>query len=228
MTDVNIAITTGIGADTYFRSTVPNGNYGTAVVLAFINGVRKGLLRFDLSGIPSTAICTAAVLKFYANSIGANTVFDVYKITDANGDWVEGTYDAGGAENGSPCWNKKKYNTVDWAGSAGLQTAGTDYVNTVIATGSAASGIASGTLISITFNAAGLAVLQDWFGDATNNGLLVVTDVSNTISVHSGEATTEAYRPVLAISYTEATTGGTEVLNANIFESEILNSRIVR
>ena len=210
MTDVNIAITAGVGADTYILKETDghranNNNFGasTTLMTRYIttNYVKKILFRFDLSSIPSSATIISATLKMYSSGATQAQTYTIYKITDANGDWIEGTA-TGSAQNGSPCWNQKAYGSEDWAGSAGLSTADTDYVNTVLATATLGS-IADTELISIPFGASGLTVLQDWFGDASNNGLLLITSGTDEY-YHSGESTTESYRPVLSITYTEA------------------------
>jgi len=200
MTDVNISVTTGVGADTFLYSDGATLNFGTWFQLFCKGQFYKPLFRFDLSGLPAGATCTAATLKLYAlNTEGSNT-YNLYQVADANGDWVEGTK-AAAAETGSPCWNKKAYNTVDWAGSAGMSTAGTDYINTVLATVTASSTGAGGEIF-LTFNAAGLAVLASWFGAATNNGFVLITSsASTTYEIASGENTTAGYRPVLSLSY---------------------------
>ena len=213
MTDVNIAITAGVGADTYILKETDghaanNNNFGASTTLRTryisTNYVKKILFRFDLSSIPSTATIVSATLKMYSSGATQAQTYTIYKITDANGDWIEGT-GAGAAVVGAPCWNYKAYHAstpTNWAGSAGLSTADTDYVNTVLATATLGS-IADTELISIPFGASGLTVLQDWFGDASNNGLLLITSGTDEY-YHSGESTTESYRPVLSITYTEA------------------------
>jgi len=207
---VDITVTAGVGADTYvLRETdghpANNNNYGAATTLRTryitTNYVKKILFRFDLSSIPSSATIISATLKMYSSGATQAQTYTIYKITDANGDWVEGTGN-GTAVSGAPCWNYKAYHATtptSWAGSAGLSTAGTDYINTVLATATLGS-IDDTGLISIPFGASGLTVLQDWFGDASNNGLLLITSGADEY-YHSGESTTESYRPVLSVTY---------------------------
>ena len=51
--------------------------------------------------------------------------------------------------------------------------------------------------------AKGYVVLQDWFGDATNNGFLLISDGGNNteLRVHSYETATAEYKPCLVIEY---------------------------
>jgi len=233
-TTVEIAITTGIGADNQMQSTAGTSNKGTDTSFSLITTQRRATIRFDLSGIPSGQVCTAATLKLYwRDTNGVDDTISLYKITDANGNWVEGT-SATPAASGDPCWNAKKADgsggvTTAWAGSAGLSTAGTDFVNTVIASAVTPSTVSNYALFEIPFNAAGLLVLTGWFTQATNNGILMVrTDGTTTPNFRSKEDATAGYRPVLSVTYEDAPPGGTEVLIANILASEILNSRIVR
>lgn len=208
--DPDISITTGAGADTYIANhtngVVPNWNFGAATTVITSNNAtytKKSLFRFDISSISAVAVATAAALKLYSSGTTNAQTFSVYKISDANGDWIEGTA-TGATQTGSPCWNYKAYHAstpTAWAGSAGLSAAGTDFINTVLATKTLSSGIGDTDLLEIPFGVDGLAVLQDWFGDATNNGLLMWSSAADE-NFHSGEATTESYRPVLSITYT--------------------------
>lgn len=201
MTDVNISVTAGNSGDTWIGSEYLTNNFGIFDKIFLKGNLYKGLFRFDLSGLPAGATCTAATLKLYAIGAEGSNTYNLYKITDANGDWVEGTKNASTAGAGEPCWNYKKYNTDAWVGGAGMPTAGTDYVNTIIASVTASSA-GAGSEIFLTFNAAGLAVLESWFGAATNNGFVLITSKSDTAyELASGEHATTGYRPVLSLSY---------------------------
>ena len=202
--------------DSPFNSIVPNYNYGSINIIRIGTGGRKSLLRYDLSGIASDKICTAATFKFTNQiDVPAEMNFYVYEIAAANGDWVEGTGNAS-AQNGSPCWNKKVYNTTDWAGSAGLSTAGTDYVNTALATKTLTTASKNTDLVEFTVNASGLAILQGWFGDASNAGFLLLSDHASSYHVfHSKESTTAGYRPILSVTYDDPVTGNLLKVNFN-------------
>lgn len=189
----------GFGGDVWLQYNSAD-NLGTYI---YIKGA-KNLMRFDLSSVPSGNICTAASLFLVPaeNNATAGLSTYIYKITDANGDWVEGvTSSPAGA--GYPCWYAKEADgsggvTTAWAGSVGLQTAGTDYIDTVLAdyTGT----FVADTAFEVSFNASGRAVLQDWFGAESNNGLLL--DDKHGSYIGSGENSTVARRPVLTVTYT--------------------------
>lgn len=211
MTDVSIAITTGVGADNQVQSTSATYNKGIEINFSLIATARRYKCRFDLSGIPAGNVAIAATLKLYhANTNGINNTYGVYKISDANGNWIEGTQNSALALSGEPCWNAKAANgsggvTTAWAGSAGLMTAVTDYINTVIASASTGGSITANAALDFTFNADGLAVLSSWFGQATNNGMLIFpTAATTTGGFHSKEAATAGYRPTLDITYVPA------------------------
>jgi hypothetical protein len=82
--------TSGTVADTHVVSTSASTNYGTNAILSTggISGsTRYGLLRFDLSAIPSTAVITQATLTLNAFSGGGATE-RVHRITAS---WAEST-----------------------------------------------------------------------------------------------------------------------------------------
>jgi hypothetical protein len=198
-------VTVGAAADTWLNNGSPfTYNYGGGTFLGLNKpDVRKILFRFNLSSIPASATCTAAKITVTLTSTTYGTrYFSAYEIAAANGDWVEGTAN-GTAETGSPCWNYKAYHAstpTAWAGSGGLSTAGTDYVNTLIAQNSGAAASANNP-IDIVFNASGLTVVKSWFGQSTNSGVVIWYDTGTNVGFHSKEATTESYRPTLTVTY---------------------------
>lgn len=193
------------GGDTWLRSGLTY-NYGSSTVIQlYADKSRVGLIRFILSSIPSSATCTAAVMSLHSTK---NSTLSVYKITDANGDWIEGTA-TGYQQTGSPCWSYKVFDTVAWAGSEGMATAGTDYIDTNLVSSSFTS-----PTYTLTFNTDGKTVLQDWFGDATNNGFLIHSS-GYVFDISSREDDTESYRPVLTVTYTTGSSGALRRTNMN-------------
>lgn len=192
--DFSVGATLG---DTLLNGPYPDRNYGGYTY--FVTSTqRKNLLRFDLSSISSDAICDSGTLSLYS-ATNSSTTFNFYKISDANGDWVEGTQTGQTAIGAVATWNNKSFSpAVAWAGSAGLSTPGTDYINTVIATFTGS--ISGNTKFDNVFNDDGKAVLQSWFGDITNNGLLMYSATAD-LYIHSSNSATEGYRPVLTVTY---------------------------
>lgn len=201
--DPDISVNTGVGGDVSGAADATY-NYGARTSLN-LSANLFCLIRFDLSSILSSSLCTATTLKLTSAYNTVSNTYNVYKVSDANGDWIEGTQSGALALSGEPCYNAKEADgaggvTTAWAGSAGLQTAGTDYVNTVLAT--VTGDYDAGDAYELPFNAPGLAVVQGWFGDATNNGFLIKAGNNNTTRAASGEHATEGYRPVLTVTYT--------------------------
>jgi len=198
-------VTVGAAADTWLNKASPyTQNYGGATGLGFnTSDIRKSLYRFNLSSIPASATCTAAKITLTGSStVYSGRKFLAYEIASANGDWVEGTAD-GSAETGSPSWNYKAYHAstpTSWAGSTGMSTAGTDYIDTLIAE-SAGTAVSPNNPIDIVFNASGLAVVKSWFGESTNNGVAIWYNTGASFNMYSKENATESYRPTLTVTY---------------------------
>ena len=159
---------------------------------------RFGLLRFDVSGLAGQfASIDAVTLKLRLRSGGGRAVpttgqiLDIFRIADANADWVEGTGLSTAANDGvtavdSVSYRMKKDNAdvlqqLPWAGSAGLNTAGADYFTPALGSTAAfnsASGYMPGTVIEIPLSATGFTLTEmvnAWIaqGGSTNAGLLI-------------------------------------------------------
>lgn len=202
MTDVSLIAS----EDTNLSLGAQLNNFGVSTTVT-IGQYHKWILRFNLSGIPAGSICTAASLKL-TNDYGwaGEQTYNCYKIADANGDWIEGTKNDTQAGAGEPCWNAKRADgsggvTTAWAGSNGMSTAGTDYLATSLGSYTGTN-LAGEVPFDIVFNATGLAVLEDWFGDATNNGFMVFKTDTDYINFWFNNAAIEARRPVLSVTYT--------------------------
>jgi hypothetical protein len=72
-------------ADTYVASGLPNKNYGANTTLAIQNGITS-YVKFNLSGMPSGATVSRAILTLYVDAVTAGGTFDVYQV---NGPWTE-------------------------------------------------------------------------------------------------------------------------------------------
>ena len=92
-TPTNVSETTVIQpsvADTIVDQANPAQNYGSGLTMDVQRGsVRRSLVRFDFSLIPSGATITAATLELYATAVpGTSRNLAVHRITAA---WVEGS-----------------------------------------------------------------------------------------------------------------------------------------
>lgn len=151
------------------QQTINNGGAAQMLVGTHATlGKLHGLLRFDLSTLPEDVVISSVTLKMTKPQDGVGTAFtvNVFELTAANADWVQGTAN-NVSQTGSATWNIKG-GTSAWAGSAGASTAGTDYINTSLATygGSLLAGNAD--FIS---SAAFLTAVHDNRGGFLNLGL---------------------------------------------------------
>ncbi len=171
-----------------------NGNNGAATTM--IPGMRdvnpsgisdtdqlaRGLFRFDVTSLAGeyTQINSVKLRLYYESkdfwATGLTEMpFDVFPVASANGDWGEGN--GGKAMADESAWNHKSGPAgapTEWAGSDGLGTAGTDYVNDSIATFTVQSTGSTGVWHEYEFDLAeAQALMEDWV-DGDNSGLLIV------------------------------------------------------
>jgi hypothetical protein len=203
--------TTSTAGDTFLESGGnATKNYGQKDVLelTLASTSKVALMKFDCSSISADATASAATLALTKTTQGtANAgTLSAYGIASANGNWIEGTKNGTTAGAGEPCWNAKEADgaggvTTAWAGSDGCQTAGTDYINTLLGSGSVQRSDAAGTAHTITFNSDGYVTIKTWFGsNDANYGLWI--GASNGQSYYaSAEHATEGYRPVFTVTY---------------------------
>lgn len=184
-----------------------NFNFGGAPALfvgasPFGNNPIRTIHRYDISMIPGNATIQAAEIVIEVTLVtGSGDTVSLYMIADANNDWVEGSSN-NETEVGASCWNDRTYpNSTEWAGSPGLSTAGTDYVNTKLMSDVAISTTGSKTL---TLNAAGVASIEDRLGDGDIEFLFhnTTTTEDNLFYLASSENGTTAFRPYLKVTYT--------------------------
>ncbi len=197
----------GGSADQAFGATqsILAGNHGTVGPFAI-------LFRFDLSTLPTSGITIDSVaLTLTSTASGAGTLVTLmaFQLSAANADWIEGSQAGTNGINGSATHNfKARYEgngtNQNWAGTAGARTAGTDYVNTSLAsfTGDAAT-IGTGTLgftstgaFQTTVGGAAGGDLNLWVGTPT------VVAVNDFFRIASRETAGTASDPLLTINYT--------------------------
>jgi len=210
MTTLTLQPDAAAGKDTQITSASPTFNNGVNTTLIGSN-VTRGLLEFDLSSIPSTAVCDNATLYLYQSNSGVAGAFTitVRSIAAGNTAWVEGTSNNVQALAGHPCWNALAANgsggvTTAWAGSAGLATATTDYETPNIGvTISGDRSNANGTEYSSVLTP---ARVQGWFGASNSNHGLILQPSATVGGIASSDNATAAWRPKLVVNYTD---GGT-------------------
>ena len=179
-----------IGIDAFIEADTPTTNYGNDSQFlvgkyASTSQVYRGLIKFDFSSIPATALITSATLTLTIGYAYNNTQVDVYRIKRA---WVEG----------QATWNiYSTGNNWQVAGALGAN----DYDSTSIGNGTpSAAGVGTALDISLT-----TSYVQELInGTMTNNGFLIKSsEASNSLNgfVSSSHATS-LYRPKLVIEYT--------------------------
>lgn len=118
--------------DTYMDQTNPTFNYGSSTSIAIDESTgattddTHGLIKFDLSSIPTNCTVTAATINFYVTNaeVSAGLDFDIVEMKQS---WVEG-YKAGAAPDaaGGATWNAYD-GTTSW-NTAGAEGKNTDVV----------------------------------------------------------------------------------------------------
>lgn len=184
-------------------------NYGSAIQRPMWNDV-CWLMRFDLSSISVSKTALSASITITATAAvpqgSSVSTMRVYQVSAANGNWIEGITNNALAKEGEPCWNAKEADGVGgvktaWAGSVGCQTAGVDYIDSVLSELTYNRADPEGTKHVYEFNEAGLAVVKSWFGQATNNGVIFKDYPFNGGWHAFKEHSTESYRPILTLTY---------------------------
>ena len=126
--------------------------------------IRRALLAFDLSSIPTNATITAATLTLECTKVGTNSAIDI-SLRRLSRDWGEGASDAPGEEGagtgavtGDATWTHAFFNTVPWS-TAGGDFSGTASATTSVGVGGAYSWSGSGMVADI----------QAWVADPASN-----------------------------------------------------------
>ena len=165
--------------------------------------IRRGLIAFDLSGIPAGATITNAALTLHLSQGGGGT--PTVSLHRATANWGEGASDAGGDEssgapatNGDATWLHKFYSSQFWTAAGG------DWV----ATPSASKPVGSEPFH--TWSSAALtADVQNWFNaPATNFGWVIVGQESSNNTAKrfdTRQVLDSTFRPVLQVTYTTTT-----------------------
>lgn len=170
--------------DTYIWNTNGNTNYGTESTFVcdntFGSDSRVGLLRFDLSAIPSDATIVGATLYLTIANEGQGWLF--YRII--NSDWAEGTVTWNNIPNGPAALNDT------WAVSQ-YEVVNGDNLNDI-------------TALTVVNNMS-LDTLQGWIDGTYNNHGWIIPglDATDGVQFDSHRGSTAANRPRLVVRYTE-------------------------
>jgi glucose/arabinose dehydrogenase len=193
-------------ADNFIIDGLPNNNAGgTAWFDAGTDGggrVRRGLLKFNLGGIPAGATITGAELRLTVTKTpstgGAASNVRLYRLNAGWGEGVQGGFSGGTAVAGESTWAARMLDTALWTSGGAASDAQ--------ATISASADVAAGG--TIAWSSAGMiADAQLWLDSpAQNFGWLLRSDNEGTIRSVRGfgsrEDTVVGNRPVLVVDYT--------------------------
>ena len=198
-------------ADTTLFEVSPNNNLGRTTlavgsVAATGQGQRgRGLLRFDVSGIPTNAVIDSAALTFTVLQAPFGAVPSSFRVHRFLKPWVEGVgvgNNGAAALAGETTWISQFHGTALWspAGSA----SGADY------TSSESGSVDVDGLAAYTVQDSGLAAdIQAWVsGAAANHGWIMISSGEGTqrTARRVGSRESAGAAPSLAIQYSIAPT----------------------
>ncbi len=180
-------------SDTYMSSSAPTTNNGTNTVFAVgenntASSVARGLLQFDLSGLPNDLTVVSATVSLWVSADHSDNarVMSAYAI-QAGRNWVET----------QATWNNYK-TSVAW-GTAGGGNTTNDIVGTAIGTVSVANNLTAGTQVDIILDPGAVQSMrwQDYFGFE----LQMATENNDRYDFVSSDNATSGQRPKIVIEY---------------------------
>ena len=129
-------------------------------------GVRRGLLRFDLSALPVGATVTSVVLQLTSTKVPAfvlvDSKFSLYRLSAS---WAEGTNSGTSGTHASPgesTWNARMSGTATWTTPGAADDA--------VTTPSAAVVVSSVRLTTYSWSGAGVVGdVEFWLADPSRN-----------------------------------------------------------
>lgn len=185
--------------DNMLLSNPPHINLATHDVYD-VSTSRKFIQRFNLSAIPAGSTIQSAKIYYYKTSAvpNRNVTCTIFSISQANGDWPEGTKYNRPAEAGDSSWNMKDAAGIPWAGSPGLSTSGTDYEPKPLCSFMIPARAQVGDEFVCDLD---IIRVAGWLGTPnTNYGILMVAS-GNAEYIGSAENPTPGYRPKLVVQY---------------------------
>ena len=195
--------------DTSLYSVSSDTGYGDEDAMWLSTGAVVGLIEFDLSSIDAGATCDSATLSFWNDSTkSTERTLGIYELLVANADWTEGAGEAPATANQST-WDYRHQTGsgagTAWAGSAGANTADTDFNSTPIGTMVYAANDGTGTEDTSSLTT---AAVEDWFGGTNSNyGLRLFGIATSYPDIRTSDHATAANRPKLVVVYTDASSG---------------------
>lgn len=191
-------------ADTSIWSDSQNADgAGTLLYVGRANNtsVRRLLVRFDLSGIPSGSTITGASMTMYmtkaATTTPASGTAYLYRLTQS---WGEGTSVAGSGGGAAPTtgdatWSYRFYSSSGWSSAGGSYTA------TGSPWGYAGSGYLDAVLGSKTFTINTTDISNFVNGTYTNNGWIIILSEGTLKSARQFDSQESGTPPTLTVTY---------------------------
>lgn len=175
--------------DTVIKTDFPTTNSGSDTSLEIDSTPDWGaLVKWDISSIPSGVTVTSATMQFQVTD-ESGVAYDIYQLLR---DWSEST----------ATWNTTDGSTA-W-GTAGANNTSTDRSGTAVGELSLGDGL-TGTE-TVTLNATGIQMVQDWIDGTDPNYGVTIQDYADAagdgVDVDSSEGSTASTRPKLSVTYT--------------------------
>lgn len=178
----------GVTTDTTLDQTAANANFGSRdIVNIDMSPLRVGLLRFDLSALPTTTQVISAELhlRIGGNNASAGTTAELFAVLES---WVEGTNDG---MPGVANWQQRMTNVM-WMGAGATPPS---RATTVLGTFQPTK---ANTDYVVPLNAAGLAIVANWVSNpSSNNGFAIPPSGAGWAFESSESAST---RPLLVLT----------------------------
>jgi len=184
--------------DTKIAAKKATTNYGNDAKMTLDGDPDEaGLFKWNVSAIPVGSIVTSASIEFYVTSSSKDS-YEIYALQRA---WEEL----------SATWQRALTGS-NWA-TAGASGA-SDSQSTVLGQLAATS---KGTY-RINLNAAGIAAVQQWINDPSQNYGIIIKDyaVTKAVGIATSEAKTASQRPKLIINFSDPPVNLAPVVNAGI------------
>jgi hypothetical protein len=164
------------------------------------NTLRRALIQFDVSGIPSTATITSVQVKLYLVRTGDSTshTYSLHPVSDSWGEGNSGTTMTNGcvsAVSNDSTWLHRFYSGTTWTSSGGDFGA---------ASQTASIGTTLNQYYTFSSNSSLVADVQGWVsGSTTNNGWILIGDESTAQTARRFNSREEASnQPELIVDYT--------------------------
>ena len=190
--------------DSYYETRKKMNFGGDGSLYIWSSGVKKILLKSDLSQIPADAVIEKAELKLYCYSLSwpsYDPILEAYRVTR---DWEEGEGKWGEANNGAT-WHEYDYYDHELTETNNWDIPGGDF-DTVTDFGYGTNGLVAEAVMQenawITFDIS--SIVQKWIsGKMENYGVLIQSiNRGNDARFYSSEYPDESLRPKLVVSYT--------------------------